>query len=169
MKGFYRQHRLWPAAAAVVALAALVFAGVAFAADPGFQQASDTALENFFMREKIAYNNQGLRLQSANTIISKAGDWITYLKGQGKDTSALESALSAYKSAIQSVQSDHDTAGGAISAASGFDSNGKVTDRKTALQTVINAGKPLRQAHLTLVQGTINFRTAVQQWRAANH
>jgi len=168
MKGSYRHHKFWPAAIGVVALAALVFAGVASAADPGLQQVGDTALENFFMREKIAYNDQGLRLQAANVITGKADAWITYLKGQGKDTSALESALSAYKSAIQSAQSNHDSAGGVISAAAGFDSSGKVSDRKAALQTVINAGKPLRQAHLTLVQGTIDFRTAVQKWRAAN-
>ena len=168
MKGSNRKRKIWLVVPGLVLLAALMLTGVASAASPALQQTGDTALENFLMREQIAFNDQGVRLQAANTITGKAQDWINALKAAGKDTSALESALSTYKTQIASAQSNHDTAGQVLTAKSGFDSNGKVTDRKAALQTVINAGKPLRQAHLTLVQSTIDFRTAVQTWRNAN-
>jgi hypothetical protein len=119
-------------------------------------------------REQIALNDQGVRLKAADTAISTTQDWINKLKSAGKDTSALESALATYQTQVASAQSSHDAAAAVLAAPAGFDSNGKVTDAKAALQTIINTGKPLRQAHLTLVQSTIDFRTAVQNWLKAN-
>jgi hypothetical protein len=167
MKGLYRQHKKWLIALGLAILAALMFAGIVAAAAPA-QKIGDVALENFLKREQIALNDQGVRLKAADTVISTTQDWINNLKAAGKDTSALESALATYQTQVASAQSNHNAAAAVLAAPAGFDGSGKVTNTKTALQTVINAGKPLRQAHLTLVQSTIDFRTAVQNWRAAN-
>ncbi|HTX91627.1 MAG TPA: hypothetical protein VMC09_10460 [Anaerolineales bacterium] len=167
MKGIHRQLRKWPIALGLAVLVALIFTGMAVQAAPA-QQTGAIVLENFLKREQIALNDQGARLKAADTVISTSQDWINQLKAAGKDTSALESALATYQTQIASAQSNHDAAAAVLAAPAGFDASGKVTDTKTALQTIINAGKPLRQAHLTLVQGTIDFRTAVQNWRAAN-
>ena len=166
-KKFFRQHKKWLAALSLAVLAALVFAGIAAAA-PAHQKIGAIALENFMKREQIALNDQAVRLKAADDVIGTTRGWIGQLKAAGKDTSALESALAAYQAQVASAHSSHDTAAAVLASPAGFDGSGKVTDAKTALQTVINAGKPLRQAHLTLVQGTIDFRTAVQNWLAAN-
>lgn len=156
----------WVAAPLLAMLAALLITSLVFAAAPA--QTGAVALENYLKREQIALNDQGVRLQNANQVISATQSWINSLKTAGKDTSALESALSTYQSQVAAAQSDHDAAATILASPAGFDGSGKVTDLKAALQTVLDAGKHLRQAHLTLTQGTIEFRNAVNAWRSVN-
>ena len=166
MKEILHQLKRWPIAVGLAVLATLLFSGIALAAPT--LQAGDLVLENFLKREQIALNDQALRLQQANAAITTTQDWINQLKAAGKDTSALESALATYKTQVASAQSSHDSAASVLASPAGFDGSGKVTSAKTALQTIINAGKPLRQAHLTIAQGTVDFRAAVQAWINAN-
>jgi hypothetical protein len=161
-------HKARLIALALVLLVALMAAGSVWAASPAPQQVGDTALENLLIRERLAFDDQTKRLQAANAVIDAAATWIDRLKAAGKDTSALDSALATYKTQIGAAQADHDAGGSVLSAHAGFGANGKVTDRKAALDTIKSAGKSLRQAHLTLVQSTLDFRTAVLNWRAAN-
>lgn len=169
MKRFYRDHKIGLIASGLVLLAALMYGGIASAASPAPQgQPGDTALENFLMREQNAFDGQAARLQAANTIIDKVQNWIDNRSAAGKDTSALQGALDAYKTQIASAQTDHEAAGAVLSGKAGFDADGKVTDRRAAFETVKSAGKSLRRAHRTLVQSTIDFRNAVLTWRKAN-
>jgi hypothetical protein len=167
MKGQYQRVQKWLLAFGLAILATLMFVGIVSAASPTVQY-GNIALENFLKREQIALNDQGARLQLADTAISTTQNWISTLKATGKDTSALDSALATYQAQIASAQSNHNSAASILAAPAGFDGNGNVTNLKTALQTIIDAGKPLRQAHLTLVQSTIDFRNAVLAWRSTN-
>jgi uncharacterized lipoprotein YmbA len=125
-------------------------------------------LENLLKREQIVLSNQQARLATTDQVIALAQDWITALKNEGKDTSALEAALGAYQSGVASARASFDAAKSILDAHAGFDAGGKVTNRAEALKTVVEAGRAERQFHLTITQATIDFRAAVRAYRQAN-
>jgi hypothetical protein len=127
-----------------------------------------TLLENYYMREKIALNDQEARLTFSRNVAQKAQTWIDNLDSQGQDTTDLKNALAAFQQGIDSAQSSHDTAASILSTHAGFDDSGQVSDKTQALQTLRDAGKALRQAHLTISQATLDIRSAVQAYRSAN-
>lgn len=122
-------------------------------------------LENGLVRVNLALSNQGTRLTLAHTVRDETQTYINNQKNAGKDTSTLESALSVFNQSILQAEADHTAAATILSAPAGFDASGKVTDRKTAQQTLRTAGQSLRQAHLTLTQATLNLRLAVSTYR----
>jgi len=167
MSSVYRHRRSGLAAILLSILAVLLFAGSALAAP--LDRIDGTALESFLMRERIANSEQSTRLNAADSVIDATRDWINQLKTEGKDTAALESALATYQEQVNAAKVDHDSAASILASPAGFDASGAMTDARTALQTVVSAGRALRQAHLTLTQSTINFRAAIQAWMDANN
>lgn len=160
-------HMLRPALA--LGLAIGVVAGVlpvspAYAAEPA---QGGIRLENLLLREQIALNNQQARLNLANEVIVKSEAWIANLQSQGKDTASLQTALDDYKAAVVGAQTHYDAAKSILDAKAGFDANGKVTDQAQALNTVIDAGRELRQFHLTITPAALQFRAAVLAYRQA--
>jgi len=124
------------------------------------------ALENLLIRENLALNNQQTRLTLSHTVAETTQTYINNQKSTGKDTSSLESALSAFTLAISQSEANNAAADSLLANPAGFDASGQVVDRDTALQTLRSAGQYLRQAHLTLTQATLNLRLAVQTYRA---
>lgn len=122
-------------------------------------------LEYACRQQKLILEVQQNRLDFANEIAGRAQAWIDQLKGQGQDTSALETALAAYKAAIATAQGQHDTAQNAYNAHAGFDDNCQVTDREQARNTVRTVNENLRIAHRTLSNGNFAFRLAIREWR----
>jgi hypothetical protein len=124
-----------------------------------------TALENLLIREKLAMNNQQTRLTLAHTVAENTQTFIDNQNSSGKDTSSLESALSAFTQAISQSEANNAAAASLLANPAGFDASGQVVDRDTALDTLRSAGQYLRQAHLTLTQATLNLRMALQTYR----
>ena len=122
------------------------------------------ALSNIYQREQSWLSIQSNTLTDANTIAVNAQNWINTLNGQGKDTSALVAALTAFKAQVATAQTAHDTASGLLSAHAGFDGNGQVTDRAQAVSTLRQAFQSLQTAHLTLVSAAVNLRLAVRNY-----
>ena len=108
------------------------------------------------------------RINLANHVAEQAQTWIDELKGRGKDTSALEAALSAFKSGIKSAQAKHNDAQGIMDTHAGFDGDCKLTDREQAKTTLQTAGDALREAHRLIADAGREFRRAVRAWRGAN-
>ena len=131
---------------------------------PTFNQ----ALTNIYQREQTWLNIQSNRLTDANTIAVNAQNWINTLKGQGKDTSVLSTALAAFNAQVATAQAGHDTASNILSGHTGFDSSGQVTDRGQAITTLRTAFQSLQSAHLTLLSAAVNLRLAVRNWINAN-
>jgi hypothetical protein len=125
-------------------------------------------LTNLLNREKLTLSNQAVRLDLAGQVASVTQSYIDEQKALGKDTSAMETALATFKQAITSAQSYHDQAASLLANPAGFDSNGQVTDAKTARQTLHSAGQALRQAHTTLTTASLNLRVVVKEFRTAN-
>ena len=122
-------------------------------------------LENLLIRARLALSNQQTRLSLAHTVAEATQDYIDNQKKAGKDTSALESALSAFNQAIGAAEADNAAAGNLLANPAGFDASGQVVEPSAALQTLRDAGHLLRQAHLTLSQATLDLRTALQNYR----
>ncbi len=123
-----------------------------------------TILEDLLVREKLALSNQKTRLALSHTVAGTIQAYIDSQKSAGKDTSALESALSAFTQAISRAETDNAAAASRLAAPAGFDASGQVTDRAAARQTLRAAGRSLRQAHLTLTQATLNLRQAIRAY-----
>ena len=162
------------AAGLILAVVAVALPGAfAYAAPAGAPSNAPLAqngirLENLLKREQIILSNQQERLNLSNQVVTAAQTWISRLQGQGKDVMALQNALTAFQAGLAQAQTSFTTAQNTLNAHSGFDANGKVTDRAQALQTVTEAGRAERQFHLTITQATITFRQAVRQYRQAN-
>jgi hypothetical protein len=127
-----------------------------------------TALEDWLKREQITLENQAERLKASNQVISHTNQLIEKQKAAGKDTAALETSLGSFSKAVGETQVLHDNAAEILSSHAGFDANGKVIDAKQALQTLHNAGLPLREGHLKITQATLDFRQAVRAYVQAN-
>ena len=125
-------------------------------------------LENLLKREQILINNQQQRLTLSDEAVPAAHQWIADLQAEGKDTTALQTALAAFQAGIGQAQTSFDAAKQALDTHAGFDASGKVTNATQALKTLVDAGRAERQFHLTITQATIDARAAVRAYRQAN-
>ncbi len=125
-------------------------------------------LERAFQREQAWLTTQQNNLDRANEFGTKVQARIDELKAEGKDTSALETALATYMNEIAAAQTAHHTAADILSAHAGFDENGHVTDREQARRTVLDAHEALQDARLTLRNAIRDLRRALRDYRQAN-
>jgi len=133
----------------------------------------DERLARLYEREQHWLDLQADNLDHANEGVTRAqaridGAASSALKGQGKDTAALEAALASIKEQVTAAQTAHDEAANILATHAGFDDSGKVTDREQARQTVRDAGDALRDAQLALKQARLDLLKAIHDWRKAN-
>jgi hypothetical protein len=121
-----------------------------------------------FKREQRAAKVQERNLDRATVAADKAQTLIEKAKENGKDVAALESALAAFKTAVEEAKGFNAQASEILSTHAGFDASGKVTDPAAALKTVEDAGKALKDARTALKGAGTDFREALKNWRAAN-
>jgi len=107
-------------------------------------------------------------LAGAGTLSTKAQQFITRQKGAGKDTSKLESALTAFKTTVATAQQGFDRAQGLLKSPGGFDAGGQVTDPARARTALQDARQALQTARQALRQGTATLRQAMRDFRSAN-
>jgi hypothetical protein len=157
-----------------LALAALVFtsAAPALAAGDGAPPAQEESGERGVARLELAYlrlqhaaEDQALHLDHAVDVADFVAEWIETLAGQGQDVSRLQAALDAFQAALAEAQGYHQQAEAVLEVHSGFDENGKVTDREQAVETLRQAGRSLQDARRALKDGAIELRRAVRDWR----
>lgn len=160
-------------AAGALALTA-VFAPAAYAASPADDPTptgplNGAGLTYACQQEKLFLEAQQNRIDFSGQVATQAQTWIDTLKSNGKDTSALETALAAFNTGVATTQTQHNTAQGVYDAKAGFDGSCNVTDRTQARTTVETVRDDLRIAHRTISDASLAFRLAVREWRRANH
>jgi len=178
MFSLFTNPRVRIAAASIAAVVMIAIAGLVTVAPANAQGPTTTpparadvrtsARERQWKREQTMFADQTNRLADANTVATKAQDYINAQNALGKDTSALSAALATFKTQMATAQSSHDAASALITAHAGFDANGAVTDLAQATQTVIAVRKPLMDAHVALRQGAADLRAAIRTYRKAN-
>ena len=155
-------------ALALAAGLAFVPAATAFAdgGTPPTKEGKDGKyLEKMLQGERERLSKQQAYLDKAGEFATKAQGRIDELKAKGKDTSALEAALAAFKQGIAAAQAAHDRARSILDAHAGFDRDGHVTDRDQAKQTLKDARQALKDAQEALRQAEMGLRKALKDYR----
>jgi len=153
---------------AVLGSALAVPTGAALAADVAAPPAQDGArLSLLLERVQLAYESQSYRIDLAHQSAELTQEWIDLLASEGHDTTDLEAALSEFNRLVSEAEGYHDDAGAILASPAGFDSDGNVTDRQQAVNTLREAGQALRDSHRDLVDATITLHRAIQDYRQA--
>jgi len=173
-RGRMSRHVRLGLVAGVLICAALVAALgptlTASAADPTPvpTQVPGARLEKLLQRERNVLAYEQLRLSLANSVVKALEDFIADQKSQGKNTSALDEGVAAFRAAIASAQSLHDTAKTALDGKAGFNADGTVADFSQARETVKTAGKAERDFQRTMRPARASLWQALKNYRMAN-
>lgn len=139
------------------------------ATPPAPGQASHPKLEQAWAKEQKVYDRLGTMFSKSDTMITKVQNLIDKAKANGKDVSALQSALDAFSAAEKNAKSIYDSAQSEISSHPGFDSDGKVTDATQASATVKDLGSKLKDIRQAFNGTGKALRQAIREFRQANH
>ncbi len=121
----------------VLGMAALPFVSVSAAGEndptpPPQGQIPNERLERVWACQLRIYERMG----RTDDFVAKAQKLIDRAKANGKDVSAVQAALDAFKAAARDAQPVYESVKGIINSHPGFDTNGKVTDAEKAKETV---------------------------------
>ncbi len=143
-------------------------------ATPAAQSAQDrqanqaARLEKAYQAELKQSDVQAKRLSAADARVQKFTDRIAALKALGKDTTALDAALSNFKTMLATAHTDHESAANILKTHAGFDASGKVTNAQLAQDTVQQARQLLRDVPQTLRPSIRDIVQAIRQFIKAN-
>jgi hypothetical protein len=155
------------ALALILVLAAFPIMG-ASAADLTSQinaQPYNTRLERVWAREQLIYKRAGNELANASNFIARVQSLIDKANGEGWDTASVQAAMYALNGVIPAVQAAHSPGAALIAGHAGFDANGKVTDRTTAIASAKSLAKVLKDTR-TAMDGTGKaLRQAIKDFR----
>ena len=117
--------------------------------------------------ERVQKNLRELKsqLDKVNEVTKKAQEFISEAKSKGKDTAAMELALTTFKAEVAKAQTSYDDAKKILDTHAGFDADGKVTDREAAKQTLQDASKALREGQKTLSKAVRDVQKALKDTR----
>lgn len=157
-----------------VMTAALVFAAFpvtsAYAQDenPPKGELTTEKLEQLWARELKAYERIGKAFSDIDGVIAKSQARLDKAAENGKDVTALQSALDAFEAALKTTKPTYDSMSGLVNAHQGFDANGKVTDAELAKSTVKEVGAKLKAVKESMGGTGKALREAMKAFREAN-
>ncbi|MGB8213676.1 MAG: hypothetical protein WCE68_08985 [Anaerolineales bacterium] len=129
---------------------------------------NNTRLETRWARQQATYQRQDKWLTVASTVIARVQTMIDKANAKGWDTSAVQAALNALSAVIPAVQAAHAPGAAIITSHAGFDANGLVTDRGTAIATAKSLAQVLKNTR-TAMNGTLKaVHAAVKAFREAH-
>jgi chromosome segregation ATPase len=99
-------------------------------------QPSNERLERVWAHLQQVYKRQGQVLDRADRMAERFQNLIDRMNENGKDTTALQAALDAFKKALKEAHPVYENAKGIIDSHQGFDADGKATDREKAVETI---------------------------------
>ena len=119
-------------------------------------------------REQTVYQRQSNRLDNAGTFLGKVQTLIDKANQKGWDTSAVQAALNALSAVIPAVQAAHNPGAALIASHTGFDADGKVTDRTSAIATAKSLAQVIKNTHSAWDGTGKALRQAIQAFREAH-
>ncbi|MDD5371267.1 MAG: hypothetical protein PHQ40_19465 [Anaerolineaceae bacterium] len=137
-------------------------------AQPQTNPLAQVHIEKIYQRELTFLAAQGKRLERTDTLVGKAEALLQKLAGKGINVSPLQAALDDFKATIPSARAVHLSAEEILNQHAGLDANGKVTDLKTARETVLTAGQDLRECHRILKNAFADLIKEIRQFRTQN-
>jgi len=157
-----------------VLVSALVFAAFpvtsAFAQDenPPKQGLSNEKLEEIWARQSDTYKRLGKLFTDGDTRVAKIQERIEKAKANGKDVTALQTALDNFESALKKSKPIYENMKGVFSSHQGFDANGKVTDAEKAKATLKDLRGKVQEFKSAMGDTGKALREALQSFREAN-
>ena len=156
-----------------ISLAALPLSGVSAAGlntpvNPPVSQPGNLLLERVWIRLQLRYEREGNLLAQADAFIANAQALIEKAAQKGWDTSAVQAALDAFSAVIPAAQAAHDRGAVLVNSHEGFDANGKVTDRATAVTTTKALAQVLKDTRAAMDGTGRALRQAVRAFRQAH-
>jgi Rad3-related DNA helicase len=125
-------------------------------------------LEQIWARQQRIYERQGRLLERADGLVERAQKLIDRMNENGKDTTALQAALDAFKDALKEAHPIYESAKGVINSHQGFDTDGQVTDHEKALETVKELGDKLKEVRQITGEPGVALREALKAFRDAH-
>jgi hypothetical protein len=125
-------------------------------------------LERMYARLTEALAGQAERFSRIDEKAANVQTRINDLKAEGKDTSALETALSDYNAKVDDAKALYAEAAAILEAHTGFDASGKVVDAVAARETLKSAGEKMRAAHRELRPAMGDLLKALREFRRDN-
>lgn len=134
----------------------------------GETQRSGERLERAWARLQKAYERQGKMLERAERMTEKTQNLIDRMNENGKDMVALQVALDIYEDALKEAHPVYESAKGIINSHTGFDNDGKVTDREKAVETIKELGAKMKEIRQTVGEPGKALREAIKTFRDAS-
>ena len=153
----------------VLAFAALPVNSV-FAADinPPQTAPSGEKLEQAWAHQLKLNQRLGKVFENTDDRIAKLQQLIDKAASNGKDVSALQAALDAFASSLNSGRPIYESMQVIVNSHSGFDENGKVTDIEQAKLTVQDMHAKMQELKSAMNGTGKALREAIKAFRAAN-
>lgn len=154
---------------AVLALAALPVTS-AFAADvtPPQTAPSGDKLEQVWARELKLNERLGKVFDNTDDHVAKLQQLIDTAASNGKDVSALQAALDAFASSLNSGRPIYENMQTIVNSHNGFDENGKVTEIEQAKLTVQDMHAKVQELKSAMNGTGKALHEAIKAFRAAN-
>jgi hypothetical protein len=168
MKTLFRKTILL-ALAAALGMAVMPFVSASAAGEydptpPPQGRISNERLERVWARQLRIYERMG----RTDEFVAKVQKLIDRAKESGKDVSAVQAALDAFKAAAKEAQPTYESVKGIINSHQGFDSNGKVTDPEKAKETVKAMHEKFKETREAMNGAGKVLREAIKAFREAN-
>ncbi|MDD2921994.1 MAG: hypothetical protein PHQ36_06875 [Anaerolineales bacterium] len=155
-----------------VLTAALVFASFpatsAFAQGENPPKLTNEKLEQIWARQLMRYEKIGKAFDESDARLTKLQELIDKAKANGKDVTAVQTALDNYKAALKTAKPIYESAKGIIASHQGFDANGKVTDAEKAKSTLKDLRGKMEELKSAMNGTRKALGEAVKKFRAAN-
>jgi hypothetical protein len=161
----------------VVLAAVLVFAAFpltsAFADTPTSTPAlkgelTNEKLEKVWARQLKIHERIGKMFTDTDSKLAKAQALIDKAAANGRDVTAVQSALDAFKVALKNTKPIYESMNGIVNPHQGFDASGKVTDLTQAKSTVEAMGAKLKDVKTSMNGTGKALRQAIRDFRKAN-
>jgi hypothetical protein len=129
---------------------------------------SNAALSRTYKIEQNRLKLQDARLKNAGLYADRIDGLIARLKAKGKDTVALEQAVAAFRTGIETARAEWQAADATLATHAGFDGDGKVTDADQARAMLKDAHGHMEQTH-TIARGAYQkLHAAIVAYRKAH-
>ena len=126
---------------------------------------TDERLERVWARMQRVYERQGHTLERADAMIERVQALINRVAENGRDVTALQTALDAFNEALKEAHPIYESAKGILNAHQGFDVDGKVTDHEKAVETVKDLGDKLKEVREIVGEPGNALREALKAFR----
>jgi hypothetical protein len=153
----------------VLGLAAMPFVSASAAGEydptpPPQGQIRTERLERVWARQLRIYEQMG----RTDEFVAKVQKLIDRAKANGKDVSAVQGALDAFKAAVKDAQPIYESIKGLINSHQGFDTNGNVTDPEKAAETVKAMHEKFKEIRDAMNGTGKALHEAIKAFREAN-